>query len=96
MVCGEVVGIAFLLGVLAVFAYYVYRNNCCPECGSFRSVATVEAEYSPVDDKTDGKDIIWHLMTEGEHRTKSSIVKWVDRCKKCNYQAEGERLFRHY
>jgi hypothetical protein len=96
MEIGEIVGILFLFGLLAVFGLYVYRENCCPECGGFRSIERVEAEYTPVDDKTDGKDIIWHLMTEGEHRTKSSIIKWVDRCKICGCETEGERLFRHY
>ncbi len=96
MEIGGFVGILFLLGVLGGFGLFVYRENCCPDCGGFRSIERVEAEYTPVDDKTDGIDIIWHLISQGEHRTKGSIIKWVDRCKKCGHETTGERFFRHY
>jgi len=93
---GEVVGVLFLLAVLGVFGYYVYRENCCPECGGFRTIQRVEEKYEPVDNKTDAKDIILHVVSEGEYRTKSSIIEWVDRCKECGYESKGERYFRHY
>lgn len=96
MAIGEILGILFLLSVLGIFGRYVYHENCCPECGCFRSMERVETEYIPVDDKTDGKDIILHLISEGEYRTKSSIVKWVDRCKNCGNESRGERFFEHF
>lgn len=65
MEIGEIASILFLLSVVGVFGFCVYRANCCPECGSFRSIERVEAEYTPVGDKTDAADIIWHLLSEG-------------------------------
>jgi len=41
-------------------------------------------------------EVIWHIFSEGEHRTKGTIVKWVDRCNKCDYELRGEGHFRHY
>lgn len=96
MEIGEAIGIMFILAVVGVFGYYVYRENCCPECGRFRTIERVEAYYTPVDDKTDVEDIIWYLISEGEHRTKSSIIEWVDRCSACGYETKGRRHFRHY
>jgi len=52
MEIGEVIGILFLIGLLALFGLYYYRVNQCPECGAFRSIKKVEAEYIPVDDET--------------------------------------------
>ena len=93
---GEVVGILIILGVLAAFGYFVYREKCCPECGAFRSIKRVEVNYTPVDDEVDFKDIVWHLFSEGAHRTKSSLVKWVDRCRKCGYETNRERFYEHF
>ena len=93
---GEIVGILIILGVFVFFGYCGYRENCCPECGGFRSIERVEAENTPVDDEVDVGDIVLHLISEGEHRTKSSIISWVDRCKKCGYETRGAGFFKHY
>ena len=96
MVIGEIIGILFLIGVIALFAVYIYCTNRCPECGTFRSVKRVQAKYTKIDNEIDGWDVIQYLASTGEHRSKGSIVKWVDRCHKCGYESRGEYRFRHY
>jgi len=96
MEIGEIIGIFFLLGLLFIFGAYIYRTKCCPECGAFRSIERVEAEYTAIDNETDGFDVIKHLLSEGAYRTNGSTVKWTDRCRKCGYESKGEHSFRHY
>ena len=96
MEIGEAIGILFLVGLLAIFGVYFYHTNRCPGCGAFRSIERVDAEYIPVDDETSYLDVIGFFLSEGEHRTKGTIVKWVDRCNKCDYELRGEGHFRHY
>lgn len=93
---GEVIGILFLLVVTGIFGRYVNHHNGCPGCGRFRTVKRIEARYTPVDDETDVKDIIWHLLSQGEYQTKSSIIEWVDRCSLCGYETTGEQFFEHF
>ena len=93
---GEVIGLLFLLVLVGIFGAYVYCGNCCPECGGFRTIKTVEADHTAIDNTVDGKDIIYFLLSEGDHRSKESHVKWIDCCKRCGYETQGEHTYRHY
>lgn len=96
MEIGEIVGILFIIGIIALVARYVYSGYCCPGCGSFRSIKTVEVKYTAIDDEVDVKDVIWHFVTEGEHRGRKTQMKWVDRCKECGIETKGEGVYKHY
>jgi len=93
---GEIIGILFVLGTLGTIGYLAYRDNCCPECGGFRSLKNVEVTYTPVDNEIDAKDFVLYLLSEGEHRSKSSIVNCVKRCEKCGYEIREEGFYKHY
>ena len=96
MAFGDFAAILLFLGIFGVLGFLAYREKCCPGCGGFRTVKTVKAEYTPKDDKTDARDVFMLLITTGDHKPKSTVVRWIDRCGRCGYEKRGENHIEHY
>jgi hypothetical protein len=95
MEIGEIIGIVFIVIVAAATLFLGYRSNQCPSCGGFRTMETIERDYTPLDTDTDAIEVAVDMIDNRHGRHKSTMVEWVERCRDCGEIVNRKTVYRH-